>query len=319
MRRYIAILLVVILMFLSGCASASSTKFKVTPRQYLTAEERTEFLTELQESSGVVEDNAILYSEDGIIITSNHKLEVESWKLYELAQAYEKQNKLDYVISSEDLPKESEDWMHSVVTTKDFRCIVRLYGDDESMTLDVKLDDEYAGKYILAPQSCIINGVLKEKTLFRASESEAGHFLITARMEDFKGLEMFGLTMENISSLAWYLGAINTETKQLESFLLAAAFPDDYTWDGLQVAESYSADGGIVMWVKRDGDSAYLCTFNGTTTKIESEIKVTAAAGDLISDTFTLEVCSGEFVYQKIGFNVAGVTVYKGDTLIFSE
>lgn len=316
MRRY-SVLLVALLLgtsVLSGCISSS--RLGSAKRQTMSEDARVAYINQLQK--GDKGSGAALYSEDGISIASDRKLVVESWKLNQLSKDYAAQNSLDYVTKSENLPKQAGDWMSSNVTTKDFTSTVRVYGDDKTMTLDIKLNDN-VGKYVLAPQSCIVNGVLKDKTLFKAKETEKGHFLITAQMSDFTRLEQFGLTMGNISSLAWYLTAINTETNKMESFLLASSFPDDHTWNGLQVADKYEAKSGIVMWIMRRGDSAYLCTFNGSSKKLGSEVKVTASKGNLISDTFMLDVSSGEFTYQQLGFNVADVTVKKGDAVLLRE
>jgi len=314
-------LIVLIILVLSGCST--SPKLGSAPRETLSDEELQEYLNSKQDGDQKYSfhrtPDSVWYNEDGVIVTSEGILEVETWKLHELSQSYEEQHPFDYVLDSEELEKQRFDWMTSKLTTKDFTSVVRLYGDADTMTLDIQLDEEYVGKFIIAPQSCIINGVLKNKTLFRVTESEAGHFLITANMVDFNELAMFGLNVDNISSLAWYLTAINTETRQMNSFLIATAFPDDYTWGGLQVSENFSAASGIVMWVLRSDSYTYLCTFNGSTTKIESDITVKATSGDLISDSFKLDVSSGELSYMQIGFDLEGITVTSGDTLLHSE
>lgn len=307
------VLTLILATVLSGC---SSPKLGGSERKPLSDEEKIALYEEIQE--GVRAEKA-QYSEDGIRVTSDYRIEVETWKLNKLAEAYSAQNPFDYIKKTEELEGEEGDWMAGKVETKDFTSTVRLYGDDEEMTLEIQLDEESAGKFVIAPESCIINGVVKVKTLFRASEPEKGHFLITAKMEDFDELGKFGLNMGNISSVAWYLGAIDVENNKMESMLIASAFPDDYSWEGLVVSENYSAASGIIMWVLHDEDYSYLCVFNGSEMKIESDIEVSAGSGQLISDAFKIDVNSGEFVYQQIGFNLADIAITSGDSLLLKE
>lgn len=307
------VLTLILATVLSGC---SSPKLGGSERKPLSDEEKIALYEEIQE--GVRAEKA-QYSEDGIRVTSDYRIEVETWKLNKLAEAYSAQNPFDYIKRTEELEGEEGDWMAGIVETEDFTSTVRLYGDDEEMTLEIQLDEESAGKFVIAPESCIINGVVKVKTLFRASEPEKGHFLITAKMEDFDELGKFGLNMGNISSVAWYLGAIDIENNKMESMLIASAFPDDYSWEGLVVSENYSAASGIIMWVLHDEDYSYLCVFNGSEMKIESDIEVSAGSGQLISDAFKIDVNSGEFVYQQIGFNLADIAITSGDSLLLKE
>jgi hypothetical protein len=138
-------------------------------------------------------------------------------------------------------------------------------------------------------------------------------------MKDFNELGKFGLTMGNISSVAWYMGAIDLETKELNSFLIASAFPDDYSWQGLSVAKNFAAAQGLIMWVLHDADYSYLCVFNGSELKINTEVEVTAGSGQLIGDKFKVDVNSGEFIYQQLGFNLTGVVVKSGDNILLKE
>lgn len=315
MRRLkiFVILTLILAIVLSGC---SSSKLGGADRKSMTDEERLALFEEIQKSN---KSEKARYSEDGIVVTSDYRLEVETWKLNKLAEAYSAQNPFDYIKRTEEIEGEEGDWMAGRVETADFTSTVRLYGDDDVMTLEIQLDEDSAGKYIIAPEAVIINGVVKVKTLFRASEPEKGRFLITAKMKDFDELGKFGLNMSNISSVAWYLGAIDIKNNKMESMLIASAFPDDYSWEGLVVSENFSAASGIVMWVLHDEDYSYLCVFNGSELKIESDIEVSVGSGQLISDTFVISVNSGEFTYQQLGFNLTDVVIKSGESLLLKE
>ena len=154
-----------------------------------------------------------MYFEDGVRITSDYRIEVETWKLNKLAEAYSSQNPFTYLKKVEKIEENEGDWMASKIETEDFTAAVDVCTAMTTMTLEIVLDEESAGKYVLAPEACIINGIVKVKTLFKASEPEKGKFLITTDMKDFNELGKFGLTMGNISSVAWYMGAIDLETK----------------------------------------------------------------------------------------------------------
>lgn len=316
MRRLssLFIILVLLTVVLSGCVS--SPKLGGAERKPLTDEERQALYEEIVKGSN---PDKPLYSEEGVRVTSDYRIEVETWKLNKLAEAYSAQNPFDYLKNVEEIKGEAGDWMASKIETEDFTATVRLYGDDDTMTLEIVLDEESAGKYVLAPQAGIINGIVKVKSLFKASEPETGKFLITADMKNFDELSKFGLNMGNISSVAWYLGAIDIETKELNSFLVASAFPDDYSWQGLTVSKNYGAAQGIIMWVHHEDDYDYLCVFNGSELKINTEVQVSAGSGQLIGETFKVDVSSGEFIYQQIGFNLKDIVVKSGDNLLIKE
>ena len=314
MRRINSILALILLLtlVLSGC---SSPKLGGAERKPLTDEEKQALYEEIVRGNS----DKPVYSEDGVRITSDYRIEVETWKLNKLAEAYSSQNPFTYLKKVEKIEENEGDWMASKIITEDFTATVRLYGDDDIMTLEIALDEDSAGKYVLAPEACIINGIVKVKTLFKASEPEKGKFLITANMKDFNELGKFGLTMGNISSVAWYMGVIDLETKELNSFLIASAFPDDYSWQGLTVSKNFAAAQGLIMWVLHDADYSYLCVFNGSELKINTEVEVTAGTGQLIGDKFKVDVNSGEFTYQQLGFNLTDVVVKSGDNILLKE
>lgn len=306
------VLLVGFMMVLAGCRQAE-VPLGSAERKPMSEEGRVEFLDQLGRKELGTED---IYNADGIIINAERYLEVSNWKLNLLAKAYKEQSDVEYITDTYELEGKDEYWMAHHVTTEDFQCDVLLSGNDDSMKLELQLDN--VGEYIIVPRGCIINGVLKNTSLFKGSESEKGHFVIKAKMSDFESLNLFGITMENISSIAWLLTAINTETKEMREFLLASSFPVTKEWEGLQIANTFSVADGLIMWVAREGTAAYLCTFNGIESKISSEINVNAL-GSLISDTYQLDVNSGECVYIFLGYGVAEVEVLLGETLLHKE
>jgi hypothetical protein len=160
---------------------------------------------------------------------------------------------------------------------------------------------------------------VRNTTLFRGSEQEVGHFVITANTTDLDSLKFFGLRPENISSIAWLLAVIDPETDEIRDFMLAASFPVTEEWAGIPVGTDFSASSGILMWVARQDDAAYLCTFNGSETLIQSDVTVSVDSGSLISDSYTLNVSSGECSYFLLGYNLSGVEVRLDDTVLHSE
>lgn len=307
MRKLLIIVLMAALL-LSGCQS----KLGGAERKPLSEADRAEFL----DSLGGQGADTDIYNEAGIIINSSHRIEISSWKLNTLAQAYEQQNDTGYILSVEDLDSGGVYRLSHRVTTEDFRFDARLSGDESSMVLELELVDDCA--VIIVPRGCILNGVLKDTMLFRGSEPSKGKFVISAQMSDFDALSIFGLSMESVSSIAWLLSAINTETQEMRDFLFAASFSTAQEWSGIQVSENFSADSGIIMWTTAINDAVYLCTFNGSEEKISSDITV-AGEGSFISDIYTLEVSSGECAYMLLGYDVSNIKVFLQDMLIFTE
>lgn len=257
-----------------------------------------------------------LASSDGVIINSSHCIELTAVKLNALSAAYAKQLDDEYITAAEHLSDSEDYWMADRVTTENYQFDVRLTGDDSTMTLDIRLLSEQ--DIVIAPSACIINGVVKDLTLFKGSEPEKGHFVIKANMSDFERLSLFNITMENISSIAWVLSEIGTSTKAIRSFLLASSFPVSETWGGLPVSENYSIDSGIVMWIARDNDAAYLCTFNGSEEKISKDVTVSGEGG-LISDMLNLDVASGECAYNLLGYELSDVRISLNNDILFAE
>ncbi|GHU95990.1 hypothetical protein FACS1894208_09820 [Clostridia bacterium] len=303
-------LFVAALFTLSACSSGAV----ITSREPLTDDQRSDLYSRLDTESGKT-----LYSENGVVVAASRAIVVDSWKLSLLAEAYENQNDLTYVTDTAELSSEDSDdfYMASLVTTEDCQFEFRLTGDDGTITLDIRT--EAGAGVLIVPRGCVLNGVVKDTTLFKGSEPDAGHFVITAQNTGFDRLALFGLSMENISSMAWLLTSINTETRESRDFMLAASFPVSEEWAGVTVAPQFSAASGVIMWIARQEDATYLCVFNGSESLISTDVHVSVASGSLISDIYTLNVSSGECAYVPLGYELTGVEVRKDDELLHRE
>jgi hypothetical protein len=287
---------------------------KVTgaPRETLAPSERDELYQQF-----AVESGEALYSGDGVTVTAEYGIEVASWKLSLLADAYMEQSQMADILSVVDLTEDTEYYLAQLVTMENLQFEFRLSGDEDAITVDIRVPPD-AG-VLIVPRGCVINGVVRDVTLFHGSEPEPGRFLITAKTDDLDKLAFFDLRSDNISSIAWLLTIIEQDEQTMRDFMLAASFSVASAWGGVTVDDSFSAEAGMIMWVARQDDAAYLCFFNGSEEMIATDINVTALSGSLISDTYTIKALSGECTYILLGYNLAGIAVRLDDAVLYSE
>jgi hypothetical protein len=303
-----------VLMFLSACAAAGPP-LGGAPR--LSLDERNNVLDAwTRDLHGMLPP---LYSEMGVQVDADGLLTVNELRLAELAAAFERQFDLSYVTSAEEILDVEGFWDAYRVTTEDFEFEMFISIHEDTVLLEINVLDN--APFVIVPHGGMVNGILKDIRLFRGSETERGKFNIEMRLESFYALEAFGITLDNTSSLAWLLTALNTETREAREFILASAFPVSAAWEGVKVSDSFSAAAGVVVWLQRGvcGSVTYFCIFNGSETQIQRELRVEADNGDLIAEDFVLNVESGVMTFIQLGFDLDGVRIYFEDSLIHVE